>query len=234
MLCQCTLPKREPPVKQGARPLAELGVLQSQTLEPEHRHDLMITKVRVGNSIASYLIDSGATPNFISSEWAEKARITTTENGKQIVVTVADGRHMTFDETKTSMLTLNLGGFQWRESFTVIPMTGYDIILGKPWLSDIQPNIDYKTNRIQLKDKTTAHQVTVECLSYKNGSTPNLPKGEFVTIKQAGKAWKKGAETIIVKLEPVDAQTPAYDIQVEGEQRSEIWGKGVPTPSSYE
>ena len=104
---------------------------------------------------------------------------------QQIVVTVADGRDMTFDETKTSMLTLNLGGFQWRESFAVIPMTGYDIILGKPWLSDFQPNIDYKTNRIQLKDKTTAHQVTVECLSSKNGSTPNLPKCEFMTIKRA-------------------------------------------------
>ena len=53
-------------MKQVARPLAELGVLQSQTQEPEHRHDLMITNVRVGNSIASCLIDSGATPNFMS------------------------------------------------------------------------------------------------------------------------------------------------------------------------
>ena len=46
----------------------------------------MITKVRVGNSIASCLIDSGATHNFMSSEWVEKARITTMENGKQIGV----------------------------------------------------------------------------------------------------------------------------------------------------
>ena len=39
---------------------------------------------------------------------------------------------------------------------------------------------------------------------------------------QARKALKEGAECILVKLEPVDAQTPAYDIQVEGEQRAEI------------
>ena len=48
---ECSVSVRHPnvnraPVKQGARPLAELGVLQSQTQEPEHRHDLMITKVR--------------------------------------------------------------------------------------------------------------------------------------------------------------------------------------------
>ena len=54
------------------------------------------------------------------------------KKGKQIVVTAADGRDMTFDERKTSMLTLNFGGFQWLEFFTVIPMTGYDIILGIP------------------------------------------------------------------------------------------------------
>ena len=54
----------------GARPLAEIGVLEELSNEDSghRRHDLLIVTVKCGNCEAGTLIDSGATHNFASAE----------------------------------------------------------------------------------------------------------------------------------------------------------------------
>ena len=99
-----------------APPLAEISLLKSKTIG-KYRHDLLITKLRVGKTIAT---------------------------------------------------SLDLGGYLWRQTFIVILMAEYDIILGKPWHSDNQPQKQFKKNLIKLQDKHTTRHITVRCLSSKD------------------------------------------------------------------
>ena len=210
-------------MSERAPPLAEIGVLKSGSKEVigQHRHDLLITKLRVGKCIASCLIDSGATHDFISENWVEKNKLTTMESGEEITITLADGRDLALKQKTTSALSLDLGGYLWKQPFTVIPMAGYDIILGKPWLSDHQPQIDFKKNLIGLQDKHSTRHITIRCLNERREE--DQPPIEFMSVKQARQALKKGAECVIVKLESTDSQaSPNYEIRVDGKERSDI------------
>ena len=210
-------------MSERAPPLAEIGVLKSGSKEVigQHRHDLLITKLRVGKCIASCLIDSGATHDFISENWVEKTKLTTMESGEEITITLADGRDLALKQNTTSALSLDLGGYLWKQPFTVIPMAGYDIILGKPWLSDHQPQIDFKKNLIGLQDKHSTRHITIRCLNERREE--DQPPIEFMSVKQARQALKKGAECVIVKLESTDSQaSPNYEIRVDGKERSDI------------
>ena len=50
----------------------------------------------------------------------------------------------------------------------------------------------------------------------------DLPPIEFMSDIQARQALKKSGECITVKLESTELQALAYEIQVDGKQRSEI------------
>ena len=172
-------------MSERAQPLAEIGVLKSGSKKVigQHRPDLLITKLRVGKCIASCLIDSGATHDFISENWVEKNKLTTMESGEEITITLADGRDLALKQKTTSALSLDLGGYLWKQPFTVIPMAGYDIILGKPWLSDHQPQIDFKKTLIGLQDKHSTRHITIRCLNERREE--DQPPIEFMSVKQA-------------------------------------------------
>ena len=165
--------------------LAEISLLKSETIG-QYRHDLLITKLRVGKTIATCLIDSGTTHNFITENCVEKAKQTTMESSEQIAITLTDGRDLVLKQRTTSVLSLDLGGYLWRQTFTVILMAEYDIILGKPWHSDNQPHIQFKKNLIKLQEKHTTCHITVKCLSSKTDrqEEERLPI-EFMSFKQA-------------------------------------------------
>ena len=98
----------------------------------------------------------------------------------------------------------------------------YDIILGKPWHSDNQPQIQFKKNLIKLQDKHTTRHITVRCLSSKGDSQEEeRPPIEFMSVKQARQALMNGGECIIGKLEAAELQATANEIRVDGKQRSE-------------
>ena len=90
------------------------------------------------------------------------------ESSEQIATTLIDGRDLVLKQRTTSVLSLDLGGYLWKQTLTVILMAEYDIILGKPWHSDNHPQIQFKNSLIKLQDKHTTRHITVRCLSSKN------------------------------------------------------------------
>ena len=205
-----------------APPLAEISLLKSETIR-QYWHDLLITKLRVGKTIATCLIDSGTTHNFITENWVEKAKLTTMDSSEQIAIMLADDRDLVHKQRTACVLSLDVGGYLWRHTFTVILMAEYDIILDKPWHSDNQPQIQFKKNLIKLQDKHTTRHITVRCLSSKNDrQEEEWPPIEFMSVKQARHALMNGGECIIAKLESAEMQATANEIRVDGKQRSEI------------
>ena len=68
----------------------------------------------MGKTIATCLIDSGRTHNFITENRVEKAKLTTMESSEQIAFTLADGRDLVLKQRTTSVLSLDIGGYLWR------------------------------------------------------------------------------------------------------------------------
>ena len=186
-----------------AHPLAELGVLKlgnSEMLSKEH--DLLITEAQIAGHRAKCLIDSGATHNFVAERWVERVGITTSESDTQISLAVADGRRQLLNETVTPRLHFRIGGYSSWESLVVIPLEGYDVVLGKPWLTQTNPDIDFVNNLVTLSTNDGNRCHTVDCTSDQHRQADdNACPAEFMSIKHARRALRKGAECIIVKLE---------------------------------
>ena len=108
------------------------------------------------------LIDSGLRQYTILLllDWIRKAELTTIDDGDEFSVLLADGQKQTTRAIRTPKIAVSIGEFTWRESFQVIPkISGYDLALGKPWLSDINPEIIFKDNIMMLNDGTKKHNV---------------------------------------------------------------------------
>lgn len=207
--------------------------------ESKLEHDLLITQVRVGRHSARCLIDSGATHNFAAAEWIEEAGITTSENQAEISLTMADGRRQLLKETVTPRLRLDIGGHVSWETLTVIPLQGYDMVLGMPWLSRQNPDVDFTNNIVTLSGEGGNHNVTVTCVSRDDppdNTVTGAPRddplddddgaypAEFMSIKQARRALKKGAQCIIVTVQEDSSPdaTAELRVKVDGNQRAEL------------
>ena len=174
-----------------APPLAEISLLKSETIG-QYRHDLLITKLRVGKTIATCLIDSGTTHNFLSDNWVEKAKPTNTDRSEQIAITVADGRDWVLKQRTISVLSLDLGGYLWRQTFTVTLNGGkwhhprQTMAFGQSASDTIQEESS------KASGKAHNRNIIVRCLSSKNDcQEEERPPIEFMSAKQARQALMK-------------------------------------------
>lgn len=182
-------------------------MLQSRELS----NSLLIATLLVGGRAARTLIDSGATHNFISESWVKHAALPTqAPSGKVLSVSLADGTQYTVKEVRTAVSDASIAQFSWRESFTVIPMANYDVVLGKPWLTEHNPEIDFATNEIKIRKrevtycfnaKESVDEAAAEASGKPSAAARDTIAAQFMNIQQARKALKNGAECIIVQLE---------------------------------
>ena len=101
---------------------------------------------------ARFLIDSGASANFVNFNFAQRNKIPVRTDAKRRIVTLADGskRSSTWqvDDAK-----VHLGSHVQYSSFTTMPLgeRQFDVILGMPWLEEHNPNIDWAARRVSLR-----------------------------------------------------------------------------------
>ena len=109
---------------------------------------------------AVFLLDSGATGNFVSSAFVAEHQLVTSPLHQQDVVLLADG-----SEQKTSALvpqaTVKVNSYIDKFDLVALPLSGYDAIIGMPWLDHYNPNIDWRARRLLFKDKNQVeHQLS--------------------------------------------------------------------------
>ena len=84
---------------------------------------------------------------------------------------------------------------------TVIPLSGYDMILGKPWLAEHKPDIDFSLNTIMVRaGEATFHLLAERSEPRKGEHFVDACVVELMSIKQARKVLKRGAECIFVNV----------------------------------
>lgn len=101
---------------------------------------------------AIFLLDSGATGNFVSAAFVSKHQLATKPLPEKHVVRLADG-----SQQQTSALVtkapVRIGSYQDHFDLVALPLSGYDAIIGMPWLDQYNPTIDWQRQQLQFNDE---------------------------------------------------------------------------------
>src|SRR5262249_25094053 len=100
--------------------------------------------------------DSGAPTSFMSSAYAEQHDVPVREGGKPLHLRTISGKRILKEGVSrhTRKVTLAKGDHSESLAFHVIPMYGYDLILGMPWLRRNEPTINGISGELTLPGRS--------------------------------------------------------------------------------
>ena len=104
------------------------------------------------------LIDCGATGNFVSSSFVLQHSLPLVAGGSSGTVTLADGRTQPAGGILSSV-SVRLGDYQDQLDLTATALSGYDVILGMPWLVQHNPIIDWRGASVSFVDQHSRRHV---------------------------------------------------------------------------
>ncbi|KAI9165992.1 hypothetical protein LWI28_024310 [Acer negundo] len=122
----------------------------------------MRVRGRLHNAMAIILVDSGSTHNFVSESLAKEVGLQATGSNK-FGVLVASGEKLT-SSGKCSKVHLKVQGLSLFVDFYLLPLEGYDIVLGTQWLSTLGP-IVWDFSKLQMKFNMGNKKVILQGLS---------------------------------------------------------------------
>ncbi len=124
---------------------------------------LIKLRVELCGQTAICLVDSGASGNFVSDSFITKHRLETSLLKDTCSVTLADGSQKRTNRALTDA-PLTLSTHACALTLIALPLAGYDIILGMPWLEEENPIIDWKNKSLtfQSEDRSKKHVLTSE------------------------------------------------------------------------
>ena len=116
-------------------------------------------KVQLSRVTAIAMIDSGATKNFMSTEFARKNQIPGVKKDDPYQLTIVDGTPLSQDErmvkTETLPLRCQIQGRDLGQAVFDLVLIPQDVILGMPWLEKVNPRIDWTLRKVIFKKKDT-------------------------------------------------------------------------------
>ena len=131
---------------------------------------------------ASFLVDSGATHDFVAQKFVDSKLSAEAVKCRQHTVWLADGSACPTAQELSGRL--QLGTCSEERSLLVLPLEGYDVVLGKPWLTDHNPQIDWLGHTVRMCVPVNAK---VEVASNEQGcpplSVPVVLQGRVQPIK---------------------------------------------------
>jgi len=109
---------------------------------------LLVINVSINGISGSFLVDSGASRDFINVAFAKKHRLHLSNLQRPLRIRLADGTlSATTLELQDAVVQLS-PDVSYVSSFVSTSLHDYDGILGKPFLSKINPHIEWSTNSI--------------------------------------------------------------------------------------
>ena len=124
----------------------------------------MTTKVKVGKTTITAIIDSGADINYVNKKWCDKMQIPYKMTGWGWIKSYKG------EKSRTNILEANIKtriqGKFCRTRFTVLEETGDDLlVLGDPWLAEQNPDIDWKKRTLRFRtEPSTRRRTRAPCL----------------------------------------------------------------------
>ena len=197
------LPTQEETAPVGAVRASAIGELPRLLYVPGHLNSRPMTA----------FLDSGAQLNLISTEFVEKHgfQMDSPTHG----VCFPDGRKATLKGIVRNAC-LKMGSYKTHLDLHVFDLKGqFDVLLGKGWHEDEQPQINWRMNQVQVWKEDTAHRFGTR----NRPCPPKEEKSAAVSVLAAApfaKACKKGGETFIAVVralqEPAMAAAVAQEL----------------------
>ncbi len=134
-----------------------LQVCQLAAASTRSRKLIKLSGTVCGQS-ATFLVDSGASGNFINASFVATHQFTYTCMQQPVRITLADGSH----HEASAMLaaaTLTLSSYSHNVDLVAIPLSGFDVILGMPWLEEANPLIDWRQKRLSFQHRGENHSI---------------------------------------------------------------------------
>ena len=120
----------------------------------DHEHDLLRIQGKINGHNVTMLIDSSLTHDFILEKFIKKHGISTTKSSDVLNVTLTDGSSRSQPMQTTDTLKTVVRSFTEHQRFVMFPLTRYDVILGKPWLTRTNPQINFRTNEVKVNSES--------------------------------------------------------------------------------
>ncbi|KAJ9508991.1 hypothetical protein QJQ45_001437 [Haematococcus lacustris] len=152
------------------------------------------------------LVDGGATASFIDSEFCMRHDLHTAEKHDPDHTRLADG-HQQESSAMIPEARFRMGSYKGEQTLHCTRLHGFEIILGKPWLADINPRIDWKHNIMTFQHAGKKHTLRAP-------PAPRDPDLDKYTISMAGLrvAVRTKQPMFMVSITPADQ--PAENHQV--------------------
>ena len=101
------------------------------------------------------MLDSGAIANFVSEDFVADLSLPAVPLAPPIVVSYADGKGKV--ATHNVWVDLTVGSLQFEAQCTPTVLAHYDVVLGKPWSTRFNPEINWKHNVVSLQSRDFVH-----------------------------------------------------------------------------
>ena len=144
------LPEENPQFNDDPSEVHVAGGLETSTASGAKDHELLRLNGKINGCQAHMLLDSGSTHDFVSAEFVRRHEIPTEPGKGTFKVTLADGTSSEHQHQVTQQVKVVVGDFSEQRRFTILPTCSVDVILGKPWLTRHNPDINFRTNEIVL------------------------------------------------------------------------------------
>src|SRR5260370_3051601 len=114
-----------------------------------HASEQIKIRGHVGKSPAIVMVDSGSTGNFIDSSYVKTHSLLVSKLSTPKSVRLADGSIHVCRQHVT--VNLRMGVLRHIIQLHVIPLQGYHVVLGIPWLQQYEPDIAWKHGLVSVK-----------------------------------------------------------------------------------
>jgi hypothetical protein len=151
--------------------------------------------VMLGNTPATALIDSGSTDTFVTPSMAKLAQCALTPTKKRkVVVVVANGATL-WTEFIALQCPFSVQGTHFYSDSRVLPLQGYDVILGADWMKTVSPvELDFEEMHVQVTLKTGEKRI------FKDESLPSEPVMEMDSMEHLSEDTICGAVLLLNRV----------------------------------
>lgn len=120
----------------------------------------------------SCLVDSGSTGDFVSEAFVNKHQLPTQASHQKHVISLANGA--TISAHSSLPCVIKISSFQDILDLRVTALNPYacDVILGKPWLRRHNPDIDWRTNAVDITMDDVRHTLHVLNIEHPDTQRP--------------------------------------------------------------
>jgi predicted aspartyl protease len=121
-----------------------------QAVKGQTSQNTFTLSVLIGGKRVTALVDTGSTHTFIDLKLSTKLNCITTTNPLETVIVAGGGELQT--GAHIADMDYHIQGQKFTNSFRILPLQGYDIVLGGDWLLTHSPvTFDYEARKIKLK-----------------------------------------------------------------------------------